>query len=175
MYATRQSKSLRFDALADIGTTPPASRLDGNDDRLGVSWECLLTTTDPNDAQAYLKLLAGKRILIVEDEYFIADETRKALQAAGAHVVGPAPSVNIGMAMIDDEKIDAAILDIRLEGETVFPIADRLHNESIPFVFATSYINANIPEKFGGYHLCEKPTALAEIAAALFSASSKLQ
>ncbi|MBW9117310.1 response regulator [Rhizobium cauense] len=114
-------------------------------------------------------------MLIVEDEFFIADETRKALEAAGAYVIGPAPSVDIGMSMIDDEQIDAAILDIRLEGETVFPIADRLHNESVPFVFATAYIDANIPEKFGGYHLCEKPTALAEIAAALFLPSRKFQ
>ncbi|CCM78155.1 response regulator [Rhizobium mesoamericanum] len=116
-----------------------------------------------------LQLLKGKRILIVEDEYFVADETRRALQAVGAKVIGPAPSVEIGMSMIDQETIDAAVLDIRLEGETVFPIAERLHALAIPFVFATAYITTDIPEKFGGYHLCEKPTALAEIATALFT------
>ncbi|WP_431323316.1 response regulator [Rhizobium sp. YTU87027] len=116
-----------------------------------------------------LRLFAGKRILIVEDEYFVADETRKALLAAGAQVIGPAPTVDIGMSMIDREIVDAAILDIRLEGETVFPIAERLQGLAVPFVFATAYVDADIPEKFGGYLLCEKPTALAEIATALFA------
>ncbi|OWW00118.1 transcriptional regulator [Rhizobium sp. R72] len=125
--------------------------------------------------EASLRLLAGKRILIVEDEYFVADETRKALVAAGAEVIGPAPSVEIGMSMIDRETPDAAILDIRLEGETVFPIADRLHGLAIPFVFATAHVDADIPEKFGGYLLCEKPTALAEIAIALFASKPRDQ
>ena len=128
-----------------------------------------MTNRDQNNDHPALHLMAGKRILIVEDEYFVADETRQALQAAGALVVGPAPSVEVGMAILDEEEIDAAILDIRLEGETVFPIADRLYTQGIPFVFATAYIDADVPEKFGGYHLCEKPTALSEIAAALFS------
>ena len=117
-----------------------------------------------------LHLLAGKHVLIVEDEYFVADEVRRALEKAGAVVVGPAPSVEIGMHLIDDNNVDGAILDIRLDGETVFPIAERLQDLGIPFVFATAYMQADIPERYGGYYLCEKPAELSAIAEALFAA-----
>ncbi|WP_348652544.1 response regulator [Rhizobium sp. BG4] len=115
-----------------------------------------------------LSLLTGKNILIVEDEYFVADDVRQALEWAGACVVGPAPSVEAGMVLIDTRAIDGAILDIRLDGETVFPIAERLQTMGIPFVFATAYIRSQIPDRYVGYHLCEKPTELGAIAVALF-------
>lgn len=116
-----------------------------------------------------LRLFQGKHILIVEDEFFIADTTRRTLERAGAIVIGPAPSVEAGLALIDDNRIDGAILDIRLDGETVFPIAERLQDAGIPFVFATAHIDTDIPIRFGGYYLSEKPTALGEIAKALFA------
>ncbi|MFP3546706.1 response regulator [Rhizobium sp. SIMBA_035] len=115
-----------------------------------------------------LSLLAGKKILIVEDEYFVADDVRRTLEGAGASVVGPAPSVEAGMALIDTHAIDGAILDIRLDGETVFPIAERLQLLGIPFVFATAYVRNQVPDRYSGYHLCEKPAELGAIAVALF-------
>lgn len=115
-----------------------------------------------------LQLFKGKRILIVEDEYFVADEVRRKLDEAGALVIGPAPSVDIGLALLAQNNVDAAILDIRLEGETVFPIAERLQDAGLPFVFATAYGAADIPKRYTGYVLCEKPSDLAEIADALF-------
>ncbi len=120
-----------------------------------------------------LQLLLNRKILIVEDEYFVADETRQLLQSNGAVVVGPAPSVEVGLLLIDSEKIDGAILDIRLQGETVFAIAERLQSLGIPFVFATAYLESNVPEQYGGYLLCEKPTELGAIAAALFSSDQR--
>jgi CheY-like chemotaxis protein len=116
----------------------------------------------------HLHLFTGKHILIVENEYFVADDVRRLLEAAGAVVVGPAPSVDIGLSLIDQSHIDAAILDIRLEGETVFPIAERLQDLDIPFVFATAYLDADIPQRYGGYFLTGKPTELEVIAKALF-------
>ncbi|MBB3564568.1 DNA-binding response OmpR family regulator [Rhizobium sp. BK512] len=59
------------------------------------------------------RLLNGKRVLIVEDDYFIADETRRALESAGAIVIGPASSVESALALIDSTTPDGAILDIR--------------------------------------------------------------
>jgi CheY-like chemotaxis protein len=116
----------------------------------------------------YLDLFRGKRILSVEDEYFVADDVRHLLEQAGAVVLGPVPSIEAGMSLIDQHSIDGAILDIRLEGETVFPIADRLQQQDIPFVFATAHLDADIPERFGGYLLTGKPGELDAIAKGLF-------
>ncbi|WP_330218360.1 response regulator [Methylobacterium sp. WSM2598] len=67
--------------------------------------------------------LAQRRVLVVEDEYFIADDMAQALGRLGAVVVGPAPSRDAAMALIDGgARIDAAVLDINLRGETVFPV-----------------------------------------------------
>ncbi|KRB57067.1 transcriptional regulator [Rhizobium sp. Root708] len=120
-----------------------------------------------------LRLFEGKRILIVEDEYFVADEVRRQLNQAGALVVGPAPSVEIGLTLLERNSIDGAILDIRLDGETVFPIAERLQDAGLPFVFATAYGAGDIPERYTGYVLCEKPNDLGEIAYALFGLKAK--
>lgn len=116
-------------------------------------------------------LLSAKRILIVEDEYFVADDVRRVLEEAGAIVIGPAPSVEAGMHLIDGFPIDGAVLDIRLDGEAVFPIAERLQELGIPFVFASAFIQGQIPERYAGYYLSEKPTDVGAIAVALFGSS----
>jgi CheY-like chemotaxis protein len=116
----------------------------------------------------HLELFSGKRVLIVEDEYLIAQDTRRALEKAGAIVIGPASNVDDGLELVRSQKIDAAILDINLDGDMVYPIADLLDEMSIPFVFATGYSPSQIPGKYSGYVLCEKPTELGYIALALF-------
>lgn len=116
-----------------------------------------------------LDLLRGKRILIVEDEFLVADRTRRELEKNGAHIVGPVPSVELALDLLDEAAIDAAILDINLDGEKVYPLADILVEREIPFVFATGYETSTMPEKYRGFILCEKPTELAVIAVALFA------
>ncbi|GAA3109572.1 hypothetical protein GCM10010520_62570 [Rhizobium viscosum] len=117
-----------------------------------------------------LRLMAGKHLLIVESGDLIADAVRLALEQAGAVIVGPASSVEIGLALFDITRVDAAILDIRIEGETVFALAERLQDAGIPFVFAISHADTDIPAGYGGYRLSESPAALAQIAKALFAA-----
>ena len=115
-----------------------------------------------------LSAFKDKRILVVEDEYFLADEVRQKLTGLGAVVVGPVATVTDAMDLIDCSDIDAAILDVHLGDEFVFPVADRLDELDIPFVFATGYDPAFIPVAYGGFALCEKPTELAKIAQALW-------
>jgi ActR/RegA family two-component response regulator len=122
--------------------------------------------------ESYIHLFADKHILIVEDEYFLADETRRNLLAAGALVVGPAGDVLTALSLIDTLCVDAAILDVHLGDEFVFPVAEELETRGIPFVFATGYDPAVIPVTFTGFALCEKPTELSKIAAALFGPGS---
>lgn len=116
----------------------------------------------------YTSKFAGKRILIVEDEFLLADEARQTLSKFGAVVVGPTPYVERALDLIDDEPVDAAILDVLLNDELVFPVADRLEERSLPFVFATGCDAFQIPPRFSGYVLCEKPLELEKIARGLF-------
>jgi|SRR5689334_1653700 ActR/RegA family two-component response regulator len=116
-----------------------------------------------------LGLMAGKHLLIVESGDLVADEVRLALTQAGVVIVGPAASVEIGLALLDIVRIDGAILDIRIEGETAFPLAERLQDARISFVFAMFHADADIAPEYGGYRLNESPAALAEIGEALFA------
>ncbi|TDK32135.1 response regulator [Rhizobium deserti] len=116
----------------------------------------------------YSRFFSGRRILIVEDEYFLADETRRKLEDLGAKVVGPTGRVQQALQLIEDELIDAAVLDVHLGDEMVFPVADELEARHIPFVFATGYDPSFFPIKYTGFALCEKPTELERIALALF-------
>ncbi|KLK93984.1 chemotaxis protein CheY [Microvirga vignae] len=102
--------------------------------------------------------LARCRVLVVEDEYFIADDMAKALEKLGAEVVGPVPKREKALALISSgEKIDAAVLDINLRGEEVFPVADALAAHGIPFVFATGYDASSIPPSYAAVPRWEKP------------------
>lgn len=123
------------------------------------------------DSSIYLSLFAGKTILIVEDEYFLADETRQKLELLGGTVVGPAANVEDALQLIFSSEIDGAILDVHLGDEFVFPVAEELEAADVPFVFATGYDVSIIPAKFSGFALCEKPTELGKIAFALFGPS----
>jgi len=122
------------------------------------------------DSSIYLSLFAGKHILIVEDEYFLADETRRKLEQLGATVIGPAANVQDALVLLATSEIDGAILDVQLGDEFVFPVAEKMDEANIPFVFATGYDVSVIPARFSGFTLCEKPTELGKIASALFSA-----
>lgn len=116
----------------------------------------------------YSAQFADKRILVVEDEFLLADEARRRLTRLGAIVVGPTPRVDQALALIEEEAVDAAILDVFLNDALVFPVAERLEMLGIPFVFATAYNPSVIPPRFGGYVLCEKPLELENIARGLF-------
>lgn len=102
--------------------------------------------------------LRNCRILIVEDEYLLADDICHALEQAGAIVLGPVPGIDGALALIEAEShIDAAVLDVNLRGEMVFPVADALVDRNIPFAFATGYDQWTLPDRFAAYPRLEKP------------------
>lgn len=110
--------------------------------------------------------LSGCRILVVEDEYMIADDVKQALVAAGAEVLGPVASAADAAELIaGGGRIDAAILDINLRDGAVFPAADTLAERNIPFAFATGYEQWSLPERFRGRPVVEKPFSASNIAA----------
>ncbi len=111
--------------------------------------------------------LAHRRVLIVEDEYFLADDLAHALRNLGAEIVGPVPTGEKAMALLQTVPIDVAVLDINLRGQSVFPLADALRERSIPFVFATGYDEASVPPPYRDVPRWEKPFDPNELAKAL--------
>ena len=120
--------------------------------------------------------LAGKRILVVEDEALVSMMVEDELRDAGAEILGPAPSIANALRLIEaavsDGGINAAVLDINLGGQHVGPLADRLTALGVPFLFATGY-NADCDT--GGYErapLLEKPFEMGRLVAILAAIAS---
>ena len=114
------------------------------------------------------RALAGRRVLVVEDEYFLADELRQALADAGATVVGPVPSVEGALDLLRNEAHpDAAVLDVNLGGEVGFPVADALADRGVPFLFTSGYDGATAPTRHTAVRWLEKPVEVAATLRAL--------
>lgn len=119
-------------------------------------------------AKARADDLAGRRILVVEDEYMVATEVVGELEARGAHVVGPVPTVARALGLVEaDGALDGAVLDVNLHDEMAFPVADALTARGVRFVLSTGYDRSVIPARFASVPLCEKPVDPVEIADAL--------
>ena len=116
--------------------------------------------------------MAGKRLLVAEDEYFIAKGLARHLTAAGAEVVGLTASVSDALWVVQSERLDGAVLDINLRGDLVYPVADALLERGVPFVFATGYSASAIPERYAAIARCEKPVEPETFIQALFGAPS---
>jgi CheY-like chemotaxis protein len=102
--------------------------------------------------------LDGRRLLVVEDDYFIAAELVDTLEQLGVKVVGPAGSVRDALELLGSiAEVDGAVLDINLGQEYVFPVADVLFARAVPFVFVTGYDAIAIPEAYASAFRCEKP------------------
>ena len=114
--------------------------------------------------------LEGLRVLVVEDDYFIAVELCSALRAAGAEVLGPARDLETGLAAIRDERIDCGVLDINLRGRMAFQIATELRARNVPTIFATGYDASTIPAELSDTPRLEKPVDLAALCRAIETA-----
>ncbi|HKK29055.1 MAG TPA: PAS domain-containing protein [Alphaproteobacteria bacterium] len=112
--------------------------------------------------------IAGKRVLVVEDQHLVADQLSEALRAADCIVLGPAPSLDQGLRLAKAERPDLAVLDVNLDGEVVWPLAEMLRARGIPFVFATGYADMiQTPETLGNAPRIAKPVNSDELLATL--------
>lgn len=101
--------------------------------------------------------LSGLRILVVEDEYFTAQDTRRIIERAGGAVVGPFGEVPEVIAEGLDQPLDAAVVDIGLRGQTSYRLADALEARGVPYLFATAHDSNVVPERFADVPLLQKP------------------
>ena len=113
--------------------------------------------------------LQGRKILVVEDEATIALNLAKALQRAGAIVVGPVASVAAAHGAMADHRLDGALLDIRLRSETSFPLADVLAALGVPFVFVSGLSSALMPYAHRNRPRFDKPYQMADVIDTLVS------
>jgi DNA-binding response OmpR family regulator len=101
--------------------------------------------------------LKGLRILVVEDEFLLALEVEATLISFGCFVAGPFAKLAKAMDAARITPLDGAVLDINLNGEMVYPLAEFLDTRRVPFVFLTGYVASDIPERFRGFRRLQKP------------------
>jgi DNA-binding response OmpR family regulator len=119
--------------------------------------------------------LAGLRVLVVEDDYFIADEICATLRAGGAEVLGPSPDIQHGLDVVRSERLDCAVLDINLHGDLAFNLASELRQRGTPSIFATGYDQSVLPGAFSDSVRLEKPVNLTELLRAVRSVCTRAE
>jgi len=102
-------------------------------------------------------LLAGRRVLVVEDEALVAMMIEDALLDLGCEVLGPVATTREALALISKTRIDAATLDINLTHEEVLPVAEALEAKGIRFILMTGYDRANVLQRYSHWPLVQKP------------------
>ncbi|MBA3447145.1 MAG: response regulator [Pseudaminobacter sp.] len=113
------------------------------------------------------KLLAGLKVLVVEDEMLIMMMTEDMLTDLGCESVTAAATVNAALALIDSQAFDIAMLDMNLNGAATNGLADALAAHEVPFVFATGYTGYDPGQGHGDRPMLRKPFGLEDLSAAL--------
>jgi len=101
--------------------------------------------------------LSGCRVLVVEDEYFFAEQLAQSLRQFGAKVIGPIGNLSDAMRQVQTGDFEVAVIDLNLQGEMAFPLATVLQQQGVPYVFATGYEREAIPAEFAHVTRWEKP------------------
>ncbi len=102
--------------------------------------------------------LRGLKVLVVEDNFLVAELVRSLLDECGCETVGPAPRVASALELVGESRLDGALLDINLAGEYCFPVAELLRERGVPFVFLTGYDDSTIiPPAFREVPRISKP------------------
>ncbi|MDA0742528.1 MULTISPECIES: response regulator [Brevundimonas] len=116
-------------------------------------------------------IFTGRRVLIVEDESLVAMLLETILSDMGCDVIGPESNVDDGLRIASGTgELDAALLDVNVAGQEVFPVAEALKARGVPFVFSTGYGEAGLPEHWRGNPTVQKPFTEGAIRDALMKA-----
>ncbi len=101
--------------------------------------------------------LRKSSVLVVEDEWLIAQMIAAELKEAGYAIVGPAASLDVALTLIAGGGFDAAVLDVNLNGTQCFPLAEALDAKGVPYLFLTGYIQRDLPAPYRHRPTLPKP------------------
>lgn len=128
---------------------------------------CARVTTAEASARLLQMDEMKQQILIVEDDFLVALEIQEVVEAAGHEVVGPYRRLTAAWDVARSRDISAAFLDIRIEGGTVFPVANALQTRGIPFAFVTANPELITAKIYPAAPVINKPFVQAQLEAAL--------
>jgi two-component SAPR family response regulator len=110
-------------------------------------------------------VLQGARVLVLEDETLVSMMVEDMLMDLGCEVVGPFARLDQAMTFVDGKpEMDLALLDVNLGGERSFPLAEKLRDQGVPFVFTTGYDESGMPDQWRSRPSLRKPFMMNEMA-----------
>ena len=117
--------------------------------------------------------LSAPRVLVVEDEMTVAMLIEDMVAELAYEVAAVVPRLEDAMRLLDSDSFDLAMLDVHLNGKTVFPFAAELDARGIPYLFSTAYGVRGIPEEFRCHQVLQKPFGPVELRRALMDLSGR--
>lgn len=111
--------------------------------------------------------LRGKKVFVVEDEALISMLFEDILGELDCEVVGPALNLKQALELARTADMDAAVLDVNLGGDPIFPVAEILASRGVPLVFSSGYGASGLPERWRSEPTLPKPFTTDEVAAVL--------
>jgi len=118
------------------------------------------------------KTVAGKRVLVVEDEMMIRMLLEGMLTDLGHTVAAEAGGIEEAVALAKKGAFDVAVLDVNLNGHQVTPVAEILLERGVPFIFASGYGQRGVPEAYRAIPTLQKPFQTDALAQAIEPAVS---
>jgi len=131
------------------------------------------TDLDPGIAPPPGLRTTTPRILVVEDEMTVAMLIEDMVNELSYEIASVVPRLEDAMRLLDSDDFDVAMLDVHLNGKTVFPFAAELDKRGIPYLFATAYGGRGIPEEFQEHLVLEKPFGPLELGRALMTLTGR--
>jgi CheY-like chemotaxis protein len=119
--------------------------------------------------------LSNRKVLVVEDEMMIAMLIEDMLDEFGCVLVGPATTVPRALDLIGKERVEIAVLDLNLDGQDTYAIADALQQKNVPFIFATGYGSTGLRKEYGNRPVLQKPFQARDLETALAQALADSQ
>jgi CheY-like chemotaxis protein len=117
--------------------------------------------------------VAGKRVLVVEDELMIRMLLQDMLVDLGYTLAGEAGRIDEAMQLAQQSEFDVAILDVNLNGQPISPVVEILIGRGLPFVFATGYGQRGVPEAYSATPTLQKPFQADALAQAIEAAARR--
>lgn len=122
------------------------------------------------DAAQNGPFLEDKRVLIVEDEYLIAQDIKEMVLAFGGRPVGPVPSLQAARELSASQPVELALIDYNLRDEAALPLVEMLLSDGVATVIVTGYDHSALPARFADMPVVSKPPAKSSLKAAIVRA-----